>query len=414
MLGRGQAMTAPDALSLILGHIRPAGLREVRLEAGRSLGMVCSRDLTAPDDLPSFSRSTVDGYAVKAADTFGATEAMPAYLHCGQEILMGGVPEKEPLKGEASKIPTGGMLPCGADAVVMFEYVQDLGGGMIEVLRPVAPGENVIRAGEDVRKGEVFLMKGRRIRPQDIGACAANGMTELFAYARPVVSIISTGDEIVPADTVPGPGQVRDVNSFIIAGMLEESGCMPKKKGIYADTYDGIRSVLEGSLQDSDMVILSGGTSVGIKDMIARILQDIGQPGVLFHGLSLKPGKPMIGGVVRGIPVFGLPGHPAAVAVCFNVLVRPVLEFLSGADDRLSRMCRPVVRARLDRNLSSSAGREEHVRVMIEMRDDGLWAVPVLGKSGLITTLVKADGICVVPLHVNGIEKGEWVEVQLF
>jgi len=349
MLGRGQAMTAPDALSILLGHIRPAGLREVRLGIARSLGMICSRDLAAPDDLPSFSRSTVDGYAVKASDTFGATETMPAYLHCGQEILMGGAPEREILKGEASKIPTGGMLPRGADAVVMFEYVQDLGSGMIEILRPVAPGDNVIQAGEDVRKGEVFLMKGRRIRPQDIGACAANGITELFVYERPVVSIISTGDEIVPADAVPGPGQVRDVNSYIIAGMTGESGGVPVRKGIYADTYDGIRSVMEDSLQSSDMVILSGGTSVGTKDMIARILRDLGNPGVLFHGLSLKPGKPMIGGVVGGIPVFGLPGHPAAVAVCFDVLVRPVLDHLSGCGDRPSLSRRPVVRARLDR-----------------------------------------------------------------
>lgn len=414
MLGRGQVMNVAEALSVLLEHIRPARRRETVVSLEESLGRVCSRDIASPEDLPAFARSTVDGYAVRARDTFGATEAMPAYLNVAGEILMGARPDMPVIKGETLRIPTGGMLPDGADAVVMFEHVHAVDTNIVEMLRQVAPGENVIQAGEDVKRGETLLGKGRRIRPQDIGACAGTGIGDLYVYERPVVSIISTGDEIVPADEVPDAGQVRDINSFIIAGMVTDSGCVPAKKGIFRDEYDRIRKIIETSLKESDVVVLSGGTSVGTKDMIERVLNDIGNPGVLIHGVSLKPGKPMIAGVVGGIPVFGLPGHPAAVGVCFGIFVQPVLEHLSGCGDKLTAYKKPVVRARLDRNVSSAPGREEHIRAAVEQRDGCLWAVPVLGKSGLITTLVKADGTFVIPLHASGVEQGEWVDVSLF
>jgi molybdopterin molybdotransferase len=414
MLGRGNVITAGEALGRLLEKLSRKAPREKKVSIEEALGMVCSADVTAPEDLPAFARSTVDGFAVRAADTFGATETMPAYLNIDGEIFMGERAGSVLSKGTGVKIPTGGMLPEGADAVVMYEHVQAVDENMIEVLRPVVPAENVIQAGEDVRRGNSVLHKGRRLRPQDIGACAGLGIAEITVYERPVAAIISTGDEIVPVRGKPAEGQVRDINSFVLSGMVANSGALALRKGIFRDDYETIRSVIEASAKDADAILVSGGTSVGTRDMVARIIDDIGTPGVLFHGVSLKPGKPMIGGVIGDVPVFGLPGHPAAVGICFNIFIAPVLDLLSGLAERSPKYRLCAVQARLSRNISSSQGREEHVRVALEEREDGLWAVPVLGKSGLITTLVKADGTFVVPLNVNGIEQGETVEVRLF
>jgi molybdopterin molybdotransferase len=414
MLGRENVVDVKTALELLLGNLRIEELRKTPVEIEAALGMVSAEDIISTEDLPSFARSTVDGYTVRAADTFGATETMPVYLNLSSEILMSQKADFRLPQDSASKIPTGGMLPENADAVVMFEHVQIVDKQMIEVLKPVAPGENVIQIGEDVKKGDVVINMGQRIRPQDIGACAGIGVTEIALYNRPLVSIISTGDEIVPAKESPGPGKVRDINSYVISGMVTETGCVPLKKGIFKDEYTVLRDAIEAAMADSEAIVISGGTSVGTKDMVARIINDIGSPGVLFHGVSLKPGKPMIGGAINGVPVFGLPGHPAAVSICFELFIRPVLRRLSGLKERWPQYSSRRVRARLSKNISSSQGREEHVRVMLEEREGELWAVPVLGKSGLITTLVRAEGTIVVPLHINGIETGEIVDVRLF
>ncbi len=414
MLGRQDLIQAGEALSLILKDLPPKVPVEVFLPIEDALGMVSSRDIVSPEDLPAFARSTVDGYAVRAEDTFGASETTPAYVNLSGEVFMGENPGFVLMKGSTCKIPTGGMLPEGPDAVVMFEHVQPVDEKMIEVLKPAAPGENVIQAGEDVKKGETVICGGSRLRPQDVGACAGIGITGVYVYDRPRVSIISTGDEIMPAGSSLEPGRVRDINSYVLSGVISETGCLPLKKGIFRDDYDTIRSVVENSMGDSDAILVTGGTSVGVKDMIARIIADIGNPGVIFHGVSLKPGKPMIGGIIEGIPVFGLPGHPAAVGVCFDVFVRPVLSVLTGCREKLAAYRTRTVKARLSKNVASAQGREEHVRVSLDEREDGLWAIPVLGKSGLITTLVKADGTFVIPMNNSGIETGEVVDVRLF
>jgi len=414
MLGRENVLDAGTALGMLTGNISSANLREESIKIEDALGMVSAVDIVSPEDLPAFARSTVDGYAVRSEETFGATEAIPVYLNIFREIFMSENADFC-LPGESAvRIPTGGMLPENADAVVMFEYVQSIDRNMIEVLRPVAPGENVIQVGEDAKKGEIVIKKGRRMRPQDIGACAGLGMTDIRVYAKPRVSIISTGDEIVPAGVSPGAGKVRDINSYLISGMVSESGCLPVKRGIVSDDYTKLKDAIETSLAESDAVILSGGTSVGIKDMVAGIISSIGSPGVLFHGVSLKPGKPMIGGVINGIPVFGLPGHPAAVSICFELFIGPVLNILSGLRERWPGCRNRMIKARISKNISSSQGREEHVRVMLDSRGGETWAVPVLGKSGLITTLVRADGTVVIPLNRNGVEAGEVVDVRLF
>jgi molybdopterin molybdotransferase len=272
----------------------------------------------------------------------------------------------------------------------------------------------VIQRGEDAKKDEVVLKKGRRIRPQDIGACAGIGVTGIAVCNRPVVSIISTGDEIIPAAATPEPGQIRDINSYLLKGLISKAGGTAVRKGIFRDDYQEIRTAVEESMHNADMVLVSGGTSVGTKDLIAGIIADIGGPGLLFHGISLKPGKPLIGGIIRGIPVFGLPGHPAAVSICFELFILPVLLRLAGHDEPLTSFLKPVVYARLTKNIASTQGREEHVRVVLEKREDGLWATPVISKSGLVTTMVKTDGTVVIPLSQNGIEQGQQVEVRLF
>lgn len=414
MLGREELITVEEALDLLLEHTPFKKPAEINLPIEDSYGMIISRDIISPEDLPAFNRSTVDGFAVNSTDTFGATESLPSYLSIKAEILMGEEPEFKLKKGEVAKIATGGMLPEGTDSVVMFEHTQQVDDKMIEVVKPIAPGENVIKAGEDAKKDECVLKSGHRLRPQDLGALAGLGVTDVRVYKKPRVSIISTGDEIVPADKPITPGQVRDINSYNLAGLILNAGGIPVKRGIFSDKYDIIRDVVEKSLKNSDMVLISGGSSVGTKDMTARVINDLGKPGVLFHGVSLKPGKPLIGGIVTNIPVFGLPGHPAAINVCFEIFVKPVLEKLSGLNEaRLDKEKRTVM-ARIARNISSSPGREEHIGVALEERNGEIWAVPILGKSGLITTLIKANGTAVIPLRKLGVQEGEIVEVRLF
>ena len=413
MLGREDSISVGEAQGRMAEHFTFKEPAPVLVPIENSYRRVLACDIYSSEDLPSFRRSTVDGFAVAAADTFGATETLPAYLNVTHEVFMGAKPEFSVKKGAAAKIPTGGMLPEGSDAAVMLEHVQSAHEGLIEVLKPVAPGENIIAAGEDVRKGDLILKKGHRLRPQDVAALAGIGMTEVTVHEKPNISIISTGDEIVPAGSSLLPGQVRDINSYNLAGLILENGGIPLRKGIFRDVYANIRDALEESLKESLIAIITGGSSVGALDMTAKVIDSLGSPGVIFHGVTLKPGKPTIGGVVNGVPVFGLPGHPAAVTVCFDLFIKPVLKMLTGISEK-GCLTQRTVKARMARNVSSGAGREEHVRVALEERDGELWAEPVLGKSGLIRTLVMADGTVMVPSQARGIEEGETVEVVLF
>jgi molybdopterin molybdotransferase len=420
MLGRGHAVTVDEAKSALLGAL-PEHLPAIEAVAIQdALGRVLAQDVISPVSLPAFARSTMDGYAVRAADTYGSTEAMPAYLKVAGEVLMGEEPVHTTGKGEAFSISTGGMLPQGADAVVMLEHTSRLDGDELEVMRPAAPGENVVQPGEDVAAGDVLLMKGHRLRPQDAGALAGVGIVTVEVFKRPVVAVINTGNEIVDAGAEPRPGQVRDINSYNLAGLILNAGGTPVMLGIYPDDYDAIKSAVGKGLSDADAVAITGGSSVGARDLTAGVIDELGKKdgrGVLVHGVSVKPGKPVIIGMAGGKAVFGLPGHPVAVTVSFGLFVAPLIKRLSGEVDPLGLAGIPpvrVVRARMARNYSSSAGREDHLRVALEKRGDELWAVPILGKSGLITTLVRAHGTVVIPLARLGLPKGEWVDVELF
>jgi molybdopterin molybdotransferase len=414
MLGREELITVEKALYLLFQYVpfKMPAVKKVSIE--KAYNLVTSQDIISPENLPAFNRSTVDGFAVNAADTFGATESMPAYLNIVNEILMGEEPNFALKRGEVAKISTGGMLPSGADSVVMFEYTQYIDEKTLEVLKPVSPGENVIQAGEDAKKGEVIFKTGHRLRPQDIGALAGIGLKEVEVYEKPIVSIISTGDEIVPAGMPVKPGQVRDINTYTLSCLIEESGGIPLRKGIFKDNYELIYQVLKESIEESSMVIISGGSSVGAKDVTEKVINDIGTPGVLFHGVTLKPGKPTIGGIIDNVPVLGLPGHPGAVIICFNIFVKPLILELSGTVKEKTFVRNRIIKAKINRNISSSPGREEHIAVKLEEINGELCAVPLLAKSGIITTLTQADGIVIIPVFKTGIIKDEIVEVRLF
>jgi len=412
-LGREEALEVAEARRLLMEQeLRAPRTEPIPIEA--ACGRVLSGDVLSPENLPGFTRSTMDGYAVGSADTFGASETMPVYLEVTGQVQMGVKPDLSIQRGECVQIPTGGMLPGGSDAVVMFEHTNTIDETMVEIMKAVSPGDNVILEDEDVMRGETVLRQGQRLRPQDIGALAGLGILRVDLFAKPVVAIIGTGDEVVPPDQPIAAGKVRDINSYNLAGLVQGCHAVPVMKGIVSDDLDALRARVEEAASEADMVLISGGSSVGTKDFTSRVIDDLGSPGVLFHGVAMKPGKPLIAGIVGGVPLFGLPGHPAAITVSFATFVEPLLMLLSGEKPAAHRPHRATLRALFSRNLASSTGREEHVRISVEERDGTLWAVPVLGKSGLVTTLVKADGIVIVPMKTSGLYQGEEVEVLLF
>jgi len=413
LLRRQRAVSVKEGLQLIVTNLPTKHLHVERINVENGLYRILAEDIYSPEDMPGFDRSSVDGYAVISSDTFGASETMPLYLEVVGEVRMGEEPTERLTNGKAMKIPTGGMLPVGSDAVIMLEYTAQVDNSLIEILRPVAPGENVIKKDDDIKAGELVLKKGHRLRPQDIGALAGLGITEIAVYKRPAVAIISTGDEIVPPTEKPLPGQVRDINSYNLSSLIIEAGAIPMRLGILKDEYELIRDTLKKACEMADMVLISGGSSVGTRDYTAKAIEELGRPdgGVLFHGVMMKPGKPTIGGIVGNVPVFGIPGHPAAATICFFNFVKPVIKRLSGQN---SPEFPKTIKAVLNKNISSSPQRTDFVRVQIKTEGNIFVAEPIFGKSGLITTLVQADGIVVIPPERLGLEEGETVEVILF
>jgi molybdopterin molybdotransferase len=403
-------LTPRDAFEKLAGYLHgPRATERVRTQD--ALGRVLAEDLRSPGSLPTFRRSTMDGFAVRAVDTFGVSEALPGYFTVIDEVLMGRPAERSPRLGEAVRIATGGMLPDGADAVVMVENTQDVDASTIEVLRPAAPGENVIQVGEDVEPGTELLGAGHAIRPQDIGGLLALGIVEVAVASRLKVGIISGGDEIVAPDQEPGPGQIRDINSYTIAALVERAGHTPVLMGVVPDVYERLEETARLGLPLVDVLILSAGSSVSTRDMTAQVIAALGEPGVLVHGVSLKPGKPTILAMIGDKPVFGLPGNPVSCMVTFDLFVAPALHRLAGRTDAEHRQS---VAARLSRNVASAPGREDYFQVRLDRRSDGVWAEPVFGKSNLIYTLVKADGMVRIDLDTSGLNEGQWVQVILF
>jgi len=405
-----QVLPPAEALKVLLDQL-PSGVRAENIATAEALDRVLVEKLTAPSSLPSFPRSTMDGYAVRAEDTFGATESLPAYLTVIGEVPMGRAVELTVGPAQAAVVYTGGMIPPGADAVVMVERTQKLDASNIEVLRAVAPGENVIEVGEDVKEGDQLLDAGHFLRPQDLGGLMALGITHVRVAARPRVAIISTGDEVIPPELTPGPGQVRDVNTYTIAGLAARAGGIPLIKGIIEDDYESLFSATRAALETADMLVISAGSSVSTRDLTAGVVNNLGKPGVVVHGVAVRPGKPTVLGVCSGKPVIGLPGNPVSAIVVAGLFLVPILRRMQGL---VNPPVRRRVTARLAHNISSVPGREDYVQVRLIEREGQLRAEPVFGKSNLIYTLVKAEGMICVPLNSNGLHKDEQVEVELF
>ncbi|MDK2975145.1 MAG: molybdopterin molybdotransferase [Methanofollis sp.] len=395
-----EVVLAARAVEMVTS-IAPA-IGSERVPIGEALHRVLAEDVSAESDLPGFDRSVVDGYAVRASDTTGSSEALPAMLSLEGRIEMGQAHEGRVEPGRCRYIPTGGVMPGGADAVAMMEYAETVGNEVL-VHRAVAPGENVLGCDEDFAAGVVVLPAGRRLSPQDLGVLAAAGVAGVPVRRVPRVGIISTGNEIVPVEAAIAPGRVRDANSYLCAGFVQEQGCEPRLYGIVRDSPDLLRPVLEEAAAACDCVLISGGSSKDVRDMSAGVIGDLGE--VLVHGIAIAPGKPTIIGRVGATPVIGLPGHPGSAFIVLFAVVRHLLAAMTGAPVRACQ-----VRARLAANIPSAKGREDYVRVRLE---DGA-AIPVFGKSGLLNTLVQSDGVVVVPATREGLETGEVVEVVLW
>lgn len=409
-------LTVKEAQQRIIDSLKGKRTEIERVPIMKALGRVIAEDIVAAEMVPSFARSTMDGYAVRSSDTFGASESIPALLKLKGNILMGKEPPGNLEAGEAMSIPTGGMLPPGSDSVVMVEYCELL-GDQVAVYRPVAPLENVIRRGEDFQQGDTVLPAGHMLRSQDIGILSALGVLDLNVYAPPRVSIFSTGDEIIPPQEQPKPGQIRDINGFALTAQVLQNGGQPQYRGIVADEKEELKNRLLASLDDSDFIIISGGSSVGVRDVAVRTIEELPGGGILFHGVSMRPGKPVIYGISEGKPIFGLSGNPVSAMLSFLLFVRPVLRLLQGLSAFPSFP--PSVEAFLDTNLSSPGGREDYVRVMLYKRESSgeettLFARPLFGGAGLLSTMVKADGYFVIPRDIEGILQGTKIKVFLF
>lgn len=401
-----------EARQRLFAHLPPPSLASERLPTLEALGRVLASPIRAPQALPAFSRASVDGYAVRARDTFGASESLPAYLTLIDEVPMGQTPAFALRPGTCALIHTGGALPEGADAVVMLEHTQRI-GDEIEVLRAVAPGENIIQPGEDVQEGEEVIPAGHILRPAEIGGLMALGILEVEVWKRPRLGLISSGDEVIPPQHTPKPGQVRDINTYSLAALILQYGGEPRPYGIVPDQPQALQQTAEQALRECDALIITAGSSASTRDMTAGVIQSLGAPGVLVHGINTRPGKPTILGVCDGKAVIGLPGNPVSALVNGYLFVRPLLDYLLSRPADRPQM---VVRARLTVNLPSQAGREDWwpVRLIRSDSDPSLWlAEPIFGKSNLIFTLVRADGFLRIVPDATGLEAGQEVEVMI-
>lgn len=384
---------------------------EEEIESRTGLDRVTAVDVCSAEFLPAFTRSTVDGFAVLASSTHGASEALPVYLNLVGEVPMG-MESNIKIDGEQTAvIHTGGMLPQGADAVVMMEQTQTTADKVIEILKPVSAGENIVLKGEDVQPGDVVIPAGTPIRPAEIGGLLALGITRVKVARKPLVAILSSGDEVIPPENTPAIGQVRDINSDALASLVFESGGLPQVYPIMPDDAEQIAAVISQAYQSSDLVVVTAGSSASTRDMTAEVLDSLGKPGVLVHGINVKPGKPTILAVADGKPLIGLPGNPVSALVIAHLILKPLIHKMVGL---IHHRVQPVINATLAVNLPSLAGRDDYYPVRLFRRPDHCIADPIFYKSNLIFSLVRADGLVHIPPDKTGVPAGETVEVILF
>lgn len=405
-----RVLSLSEAQELLLGF-QPVDTETVELEDASF--RVLAEPIKAAQDMPEFDRSTMDGFAVRAADTFGATESTPGMLRIVGEVLMGEIPDIPIKKGETARIWTGGALPKGTNAVIMVEHTEQLDENTVEIAKAVAPFDNVVRRGEDFKDGEILLDKGRRLLPQDVGLMAAMGRTRVTVYRKPVVGLISSGDEVVPIDREPPAGCIRDVNRYALTAMIRESHGSVAWIGIAPDSLPALASLMDRALNGSDLVVISGGSSMGSRDHVIEAIQAYADAQILLHGVSLSPGKPLILASVHGKPVVGLPGHPVSAMVCLEQFVTPLIRRIEG-EGSARPFLRPALRAILGRNCPSREGRTDFIRVRLRQEKNTVVALPVPGKSGMISSMVRAQGFVRIESDCEGLYKGDPVTVHLF
>ena len=397
-----KVVTVPEALQSIALSLPERDSETIDLPS--ALGRVLADAVYSPEPIPAFTRSTVDGYAVKAADTFGCSESLPAFLNYQGEIQMGQKPDLEIMPGQCCWIPTGGMLPSGTDAAVMVEYTERLGDDTVLVYRPVAPGDHIMQMGEDAAQGSLLLGKDHCLRSQDLGLLASAGVEQVNVKKKYLVGIISTGNEIVALGSYPQPGQVRDVNSISLAAAVQSSNAIAKTYPIIPDNQDMLYEAVATACSENDWVLISGGSSIGTKDMTLKVLMSFPQAQLLFHGIAVKPGKPTLA-VKNGTKlVVGLPGHPVSALTMFGVVCKPFLDAKPASQ----------LTAIAGVNIASQAGQDDYVAVYLEEKNGQMVAQPLLGKSGLMTILSKADGYIHIGYQQQGVYCGETVVVTRF
>lgn len=376
-----------------------------KVSLSECMGRIVYKDITALENIPGFRRSTVDGYAVLSKDVFGASESIPSILSLMGEVEMGKVPPCSlDSRGECMYVPTGGMLPEGADTVVMIEYTDKLGDDTVLVNSPVAPGDNIINVGEDMTAGDLVIKGGKRLRPYEIGVLSSLGIGEIEVCRKPRVAIISTGDEVVDLMDTPKPGQVRDINTYLLYSAVIEDGGLPINYGLIKDEYISLKNTVDRAVAECDIVLISGGSSVGKKDQTLKVIDSLGE--VLVHGLSAKPGKPTIIGKAGEKIILGLPGHPLACAIVYKIIVKYYIDVLCSYRD----VSYPVA-CKFSINYHKAKGREEYLPVTLNWDNENISASPVFGKSGVITGFSKAWGYIRIDRNKEGLNAGEAVYV---
>lgn len=403
-----QVKSVSETFSLI-ENIIPTLEQKNKVHINEALGMVTSCDIYAKENIPNFRRSTVDGYAIIASDSFGASDSMPAFFTLTGEVLMGKAPTNTISPSEAIYVPTGAMIPDNADAVVMIEFCEDI-NGLLNVYKQVAPGENIISIGEDIREKEILIKKGTILRASELGALASQGITQVEVYKKPVIGYLSTGDEIVSLEEQNlHLGQVRDMNGVTIGALVKSWGCEFIYGGIVKDDKETFEKAAKEMLEKVDCLVCSGGSSVGTKDYSVEVINQLGKPGVFVHGIMIKPGKPTILSLANNKPIIGLPGHPASAMVIFELFAKAVISKLQGLPVKEKQL----TYAYSTKKIASAAGRTDYIRVRL-FEEDGKWfAEPILGKSSLISTLVKSDGLLEIDERKEGILKDELVPIRL-
>ena len=399
-----------EALNLFRQNLPKIQIKVETVPTRSALGRVTAAPIISQQPLPPFTRSTVDGYAVIASNTHGASESLPAYLTLVGEVPMGNVPTFHIEANQTAVIHTGGMLPSGANAVVMLEYTQTARPGEVEVLRAVADGENLVFKGEDVAEGEIVIPAGVKIRKPELGGITALGSLEVQVSQSPRIGVLSSGDEVVPPDVTPRPGQVRDINTYTLSALIEEEGAVPVSYGILPDQIDVLREALRLALAENDAVVITAGSSASVRDLTAQVIQEMGEPGVLVHGINFRPGKPTILAVCNGKPVIGLPGNPVSALVVGGIFIPPLIHHLLGIQDEKPEAFVPSV---LGVNVPSQAGKEEWIPVHLHRENDQWLADPIFFKSNLIFNLAHADGLIRIPPDANGLNAMEPVQVYL-